>query len=126
WVESTCKNKRNYYRSRDRKLNSKKEQYAIASGKVLPTQFEIVPDVHRAELILYGNRPNKLGVVKGGVKGFQVFIYLGSSLVSKSNYVACAGMIQADLESAIDQALEQIDRLYGIKTYGEIQWKLPK
>jgi len=72
---------------------------------------------------MYGNRPNKLGVVRGGVKGFQVFIYRGSSLVSQSNYVSCAGMIQADLEETIDQSLKQVDRLYGIKTYGEVLWK---
>lgn len=126
WSESKCKNKRNHYRSREKKLKSKQQAYAVATGKILPTEFEIVPDTYRAELILYGNRPNKLGVVKGGVKGFQVLIYLGSSLVSQSNYVACAGMIQADLELAIDSSLEQVDRLYGIKTYGEIIWELPR
>ena len=115
WVEGKCNNTRKYYRSRDKKLKSKQRSYAVATGKALPTEFEIVPDTHRAELVLYGNRPNKLGVVKGGVKGFQVLIYLGSNLVSQSNYVSCAGMIQADLESAIDSSLEQIDKLYGVK-----------
>ena len=125
WNESSCPNRRNYYRSRDRKLKSKKQSYAIATGKPLPTQFEIVPDTYRAELILYGRRPNKLAVVKGGVKGFQVLIYQGSNLVSQSNMVSCAGMIQSELEEAIDGALGQIGELYGIKTWGEILWKNP-
>ena len=123
WVESKCKNKRNYYRSRDRKLESKKEQYAISTGKVLPTKFEIVPDTYRAELILYGNRPNKLGQVKGGVEAFQVLIYKGSSLVSQSNKVSCAGMVSADLEEAIDSGLEQIKELYDVSVFGKIIWR---
>ncbi|MGB5635352.1 MAG: hypothetical protein WBM86_21570 [Waterburya sp.] len=55
WVEGKCNNTRNYYRSRDKKLKSKQQSYAIATGKVLPTQWEIVPDTFRAELLLYGN-----------------------------------------------------------------------
>ena len=123
WDESKCKHRRNYYRSRDRKLESKKHSYAIATGKVLPTNFEIVPDTYRAELVLYGNRPNKLGQVKGGVKAFQVLIYRGSSLVSQSNQVSCAGTISADLEEAIDRSLEQINELYDIRTFGRVIWK---
>jgi len=123
WVEGRCNNTRKYYRSREKKLKSKRQAYAISTGKTLSTEFEIVPDTHRAELVLYGNRPNKLGVVRGGVKGFQVFIYRGSSLVSQSNYVSCAGMISADLLSAIDSSLEQVGELYGVRTWGEIVWK---
>jgi len=123
WDESRCVNRRNHYRSREKKLKSKQQAYAIATGRVLPSEFEIVPDTYRAELVLYGNQPNKMGVVRGGVKGFQVYIYCGSNLVSQSNYVSCAGMIQADLEEVIDLSLEQVDKLYGVKTYGEILWK---
>lgn len=123
WVEGKCNNTRNYYRSRDKKLKSKQQSYAIATGKVLPTQWEIVPDTFRAELVLSGRQPNKMGLVKGGVKGFQVLVYRGSDLVSQSNYVSCSGMVQADLEAAIDQALEQVGELYQIKTWGEIVWK---
>lgn len=107
----------------DRQLKSKQKSYALATGKPLPTQFEIVPDTYRAELVLYGKRPNKLAVVKGGVKAFQVLIYKGSNFVSQSNKVACSGMVQSDLEEAIDLALEQVDQLYEIKNWGEILWR---
>lgn len=125
WVEGQCNNTRNYYRSRDKKLKSKQQSYAVAAGKVLPTQWEIIPDTFRAELVLYGRQPNKMGLVKGGVKGFQVLVYRGSNLVSQSNLVSCSGMIQADLEEAIDLALKQVGELYQIKTWGEIIWKFP-
>ena len=82
-----------------------------------------MPDTYRAELVLYGNRPNKLGQVKGGVEAFQILIYRGSNLVSCSNKVSSAGMIQADLEEAIDQGLEQIRELYNIGVFGKVNWK---
>ncbi len=123
WVESKCKHKRNHYRNRDRKLDSKKQQYAKDTGKVLLTKFEIVPDTYRAELVLYGNRPNKLGQVKGGVAAFQVLIFRGSKLVSESNQVSCKGMVQADLEQALDKALEQIGELYDVGVFGNVIWR---
>jgi hypothetical protein len=49
WVEDQCKHRRNHYRTRERKLQSQKQQYARKSGKVLPTQIEIVPDTYRSE-----------------------------------------------------------------------------
>lgn len=123
WVEGKCNNTRNYYRTRDRKLEAKRQKYAEDTGKSLPTQFEIDPDTYRAELVLYGNSPNKLGQVRGGVQAFQVLIYRGSNLVSQSNRVACAGMVQSDLEEAIDKGLEQIKELYDIPTFGKVIWR---
>lgn len=46
WVEGKCNNTRNYYRTRDRKLETKRRKYAEDTGKSLPTQFEIVPDTY--------------------------------------------------------------------------------
>lgn len=123
WVEGRCNNTRNYYRTRDRKLEAKKRKYAEDTGRSLPTQFEILPDTYRAELVLYGNFPNKLGQVKGGVQAFQVLIYRGSNLVSQSNKVSCAGMVQSDLEEAIDKGLEQIKELYDISAFGRVIWR---
>lgn len=72
---------------------------------------------------MYGNPPNKLAQVKGGVEAFQVLIYRGSQLVSQSNKVSCAGMVQSDLEEAIDRGLEQIKELYDISVFGRIIWR---
>ena len=72
---------------------------------------------------MYGNSPNKLGQVRGGVQAFQVLIYRGNNLVSQSNKVACAGMVQSDLEEAIDKGLEQIKELYDIPTFGKVIWR---
>lgn len=123
WIEGKCNNTRKYYRSRDRQLETKKKQYASFTGKTLPTTFEIIPDTYRAELILFGKSPDKQKLVKGGVRGFQVLIYRGSHLSSKSEIVSCGGMNQANLESAIDKALTQVGELFQIKTWGKIIWQ---
>lgn len=123
WVEDQCKNRRNYYRSRAKKLQSKNKSYALTTGKIPTTEFEIVPDTYRAELVMGGACPNKLGQVKGGVGWFQILIYRGSKLVSQSNKVLCKGMVQSDLEEAIDLGLEKIKELYDISAFGQVSWR---
>ncbi|MEL6441802.1 MAG: hypothetical protein AAFQ80_21435 [Cyanobacteria bacterium J06621_8] len=123
WSESKCISKRNYYRTRSGKTANKRQNYARDTGKVLPTTFEILPDTYRAELIMFGKPPDKLGLVKGGVKGFQVNIYQGSKLVSQSQVVSCSGMVQSDLEAAIDKALDQVKQLFEVVKFGQIIWQ---
>ena len=123
WAEGSCNSKRNYYRTREKKLSSKTKSYAIASGKIPPTKYEIVPDTYRAELILYGKSPNKQGLVNGGVKAIKVNVYQGSHLRFESNLTATAGMTSADLEDLIDKTLGELDRQFGIKLFGEVIWK---
>ena len=47
WIEGTCNNKRYYYKERDRKLEHKKKNYAIAMGKINPETFDL--DSRRAK-----------------------------------------------------------------------------
>ena len=74
WIEGKCNNTRNYYRNREKKLANKKKNYALSQGKAIPQKFTLIPDSYRAELVLFGKPPNKLGLVNGGVKGVKVNI----------------------------------------------------
>jgi hypothetical protein len=123
WVEGTCNHKRYYYLNRDKKLKNKKNTYAIATGKIVPQKFNFVPDTYRAELVVYGKMPNKSGLVNGGVKAIKVNVYQGSNLAFESDITRTAGMVQVDLESLIDQVLEQLNQQFQIKNFGEIIWK---
>lgn len=123
WVEGKCNNTRNYYRSRSGKLKNKQRAYAIATGKTPPVEFEIIPDTMRAELVIYGKRPNKQKLVKGRVKGIQVIVYKGSQEHYRSQVVATAGMTSYDLEALIDKAQEQTNEHFGTSRWGEIIWQ---
>ncbi|MGL6341243.1 MAG: hypothetical protein ACRC80_19140, partial [Waterburya sp.] len=123
WVEGKCNNTRNYYRNREKRLENKKKTYAVATGKIAPQKFDLVPDTYRAELIIYGKMPNKLGLVNGGVKAIKVNVYQGNNLAFESDITRTAGMIQRDLEALIDQVLEQLNQQFQINNFGKIIWK---
>ena len=123
WVEGKCNNTRKYYRSREKKLLSKKQNYARSQGKVIPQKFALIPDSYRAELVLYGKPPNKLGLVNGGVKAVKVNIYQGSLLKYESEITRTSGMIQRELEDFIDSTLQQLNEQFAISKFGEIIWK---
>jgi hypothetical protein len=111
------------HRHREKKLENKKKSYAVATGKIVPQKFEIVPDTYRAELVIYGKMPNKLGLVNGGVKAIKVNVYHGSNLAFESDITRTAGMVQRDLEALIDNVLEQLNQQFQIRNFGEIIWK---
>ncbi|MEY2832288.1 MAG: hypothetical protein RLZZ574_1546 [Cyanobacteriota bacterium] len=123
WIEGKCNNTRNYYRHREKKLENKKKSYAVATGKIAPQKFTIVPDTYRAELVIYGKMPNKLRLVNGGVKAIKVNVYQGSNLAFESDVTRTVGMVQRDLEALIEQVLVQLNEQFQIKNFGEIIWK---
>ena len=123
WIEGKCNNTRKYYRSREKKLLHKKKSYALSTGKIVPQQFALVTDSYRAELILYGQPPNKLGLVNGGVKALKVNIYQGNLLKYESEITRTAGMVQRELEDLIDSTLYQLNEQFKISKFGEIIWK---
>ena len=123
WSEGKCNNTRKYYRSREKKLLHKKQNYARSQGKVVPQQFALVPDSYRAELVLYGKPPNKLGLVNGGVKGLKVNIYQGSLLKYESAITRTSGMVQRELEELIDSTLNQLNEQLEIGKFGAVIWQ---
>ena len=85
WVEGKCNNKRNYYRSQESKLRSQRNSYAIRQGKLPVQTFDLSPTGYRAELIMYGRRPDNNNQIRGSLKGVQILIYEGSNLILQSN-----------------------------------------
>lgn len=56
WDGTKCHKRRTYYRNRDRYNKTKKQQYAIKTGKVVPVVSVPVLDVPAATLHLYRER----------------------------------------------------------------------
>lgn len=123
WVEAKCNNKRNYYRSRDKKLVSQRNVYALRQGKKPVQSFDLSPTGYRAELIMYGKRPDKNNQIRGGLKGVQILIYEGNNLILQSNIYSTAGMRASQVEELIDVNFQQIKEKFGIYKFGNLLWK---
>ncbi len=123
WVEGKCNNKRNYYRSRESKLRSQKNSYAIKKNKIPVQTFDLSPTGHRAELVLYGRRPDKNNQIRGVLKGVQILIYEGNILILESNVYGTAGMRSSQVEELIDVNFQQLKGKFGIYKFGAILWK---
>ena len=123
WVEGKCNNKRNYYRSRESKLRSQKNSYAIKKNKTRVQNFDLSPTGHRAELVLYGRRPDKNNQIRGVLKGIQILIYEGNNLILQSNVYGTAGMRASQVEELIDVNFQQLKEKFGIYKFGAMTWK---
>ncbi len=123
WVEGKCNNKRNYYRTRDSKLKTKNNSYARTQGRIPVQTFDLSPTGYRAELVLYGRRPDKNNQVRGVLKGLQILIYEGSNLILQSNVYGTAGMRASQVEELIDVNFQALKEKFGIYKFGAMIWK---
>ncbi len=123
WKEGRCNNRRNHYRSRDSKLKTKNNSYARTQGRVPVQNFDLSPTGHRAELVLYGRRPDKNTQIRGVLKGVQILVYEGSSLILQSNVYGTAGMRASQVEELIDVNFQALKEKFGIYKFGGIVWK---
>ena len=123
WVEGKCKNKRNYYRSRESKLESQRNSYALKQGRLPVQTFDLSPTGYRAELVLYGKRPDKNNQIRGVLKGIQILVYEGNNLILQSNVYETAGMRASQVEELIDVNFQQLKEKFGIYKFGAIIWK---
>ena len=60
------------------------------------------PTGYRAELVLYGIRPDKNNQIRGVLKGIQILVCEGSNLILESNIYGTAGMRASQVEELID------------------------
>ncbi len=123
WVEGKCNNKRNYYRTRDSKLKTKNNSYARTQGRIPVQTFDLSPTGHRAELVLYGRRPDKNNQIRGVLKGVQILIYEGSNLILQSNVYGTAGLRASQVEELIDVNFQHLKEKFGIYKFGAMTWK---
>ncbi len=123
WVENKCNNKRNYYRTRDSKLKTKNNSYARTIGRTRVQNFDLSPTGYRAELVLYGKRPDKNNQIRGVLKGIQILIYEGNNLILESNVYSTAGMRASQVEELIDVNFQALKEKFSIYKFGAIIWK---
>lgn len=123
WKEERCNHRRNYYRSRESKLRSQRNSYALKQGKLPVQNFDLSPTGYRAELIMYGRRPDKNNQIRGVLKGVQILVYEGSNLILESNVYGTAGMRQSQVEELIDVNFRALKEKFGIYKFGAIVWK---
>ena len=123
WNDYKCKNKRNYYRSRDRKLQSQRNIYAQKQGKIPVQTFDLSPTGYRAELIMYGKQPDRNNQIRGVLKGVQILLYQGSNLILQSEIYGTAGMRASQVEELIDLNFQVLREKFDIYKFGAVIWK---
>ena len=129
WVEKTCSRKRTYYLRRDKELEESKRHYARSVGKPIPQKFDLNSEgIYRAELVIYGQEPDRNQLVNGGVNAIAFNIYQGKHKVYESHPLPTQGLLAYDLEELIDRGMAQLRQEFDIQKLGRIVWqdKLPK